>query len=222
MRQFGATLHRELLIAFRSGSELLNPLVFFVLVSVVFTLVFGNMLETRQVSGIPAVWTTALFANMLAIESLYRRDHDDGTLALVLINDQAMLPATTAKLVAHWVVTGLPISLLAPLLGLGYGLPSRTLFMLMATILIGTPSLTLIGSLGAALVVGLGRGGVLLTLLVLPLYIPVLLLGIGVCQQFHIHAEYMPQLVGLFAILTGSITAVPLAIGPILRVSQDQ
>lgn len=222
MRRFAATLKRDVLIAIRSGVEMLNPLAFFALTGVVFAIVFGSDLDTRQISGIPAVWTTALFANMLAMEGIFRRDYDDGTLAHLLIDKTATLPAICAKLGAHWLLTGLPIGVLAPIVGVGFGLPPETLAMLMATVLIGTPALTLIGAMGAALVVGLGRGGVLLTLLVLPLYVPVLLLGIGVCHQFHTGAAYTPQLVGLFAILTGTLTAVPLALGPILRVSQDR
>ncbi len=222
MMRFLATLQRDLLIALRAGVEMLNPLVFFLLTGVVFAIVFGNELDTRQISGIPAVWTTALFANMLALEGLFRRDHDDGTLAHMLIDRTSTSSSVCAKIGAHWLLTGLPIAALAPVVGLGFGLPPTTLVVLAATILIGTPPLTLIGSMGAALVVGLGRGGVLLTLLVLPLYIPVLLLGIGVCYQVHVGAEFTPQLIGLFAILTGTLTAIPLALGPILRVSQDR
>lgn len=222
MKRFLASLHRDLTIALRTGTEMLNPLMFLVLVGVIFALVLGNDLETRELTGIPVVWTTALFANMLALEGLFRREHEEGTLATILVSSESALPATLAKLVAHWLVTGLPISVIAPIIGLGFGLSFETLCMLSLTLLVGTPVLTLVGAIGAALVVGLGRGGVLLTLLVLPLFVPVLLLGIGVCQQFQFNAEYVPPFLGLLAILSGSITAIPISIAPILRFSQDQ
>lgn len=222
MRAFFATLHRDLLIAMRTGTEILNPLVFLVLVGLIFALVLGNDYSTRELTGVPVVWTTALFANMLALEGLFRREQEEGTLATILVASEIALPATVAKLVAHWLLTGFPISLIAPVIGLGFGLEFGTLCILSATLLIGTPVLTLVGAVGTALVVGLGRGGVLLTLLVLPLFVPVLLLGIGTCQQFQFSAEYVPPLLGLLAILSGAITAIPLSIAPILRFSQDQ
>lgn len=222
MKRFAAALHRDLLVALRTGSELLNPVMFLVLIGFIFALVLGNDLSTRELMGIPVVWTTALFANMLALEGLFRREHEDGTLATILIGNESALPVTVAKLVAHWLVTGLPISVIAPIIGLGFGLPFETLFMLSVTLLLGTPVLTLVGAIGAALVVGLGRGGVLLSLLVLPLFVPVLLLGIGACQQFQFNAEYVPPFLGLMAILSASITAIPISIAPILRFSQDQ
>ncbi|MCY3884241.1 MAG: heme exporter protein CcmB [Gammaproteobacteria bacterium] len=222
MKVFLATLRRDLLVAIRTGSETLNPLVFLVLVGVIFALVLGNDHAARELTGIPVVWTTALFANMLALEGLFRREQDEGTLATILVANESALPATVAKLIAHWLLTGLPISVLAPLIGLGFGLSFETLGILSGTLLIGTPILTLVGAIGAALVVGLGRGGVLLTLLVLPLFVPVLLLGIGTCQQFQFNAEYIPPLLGLLAILSGAITAIPISIAPILRFSQDQ
>lgn len=222
MRAFLATLHREVLIALRTGTEMLNPLVFLILVGTVFALVLGTNQSMREIAGIPVAWTTALFASMLALEGMFRREHEEGTLAVILVSNESALPATVAKLVAHWLMTGLPISVIAPLIGLGFGLRFETIYMLTATLLIGTPILTLLGGIGAALVVGLGRGGVLLSLLVLPLFLPVLLLGVGTCQQFQINAEYVPPLLGLLALLTGSITAIPISIAPILRFSQDQ
>ena len=221
MTQFAATLHRDLVVAIRSGSELLNPLAFFLLVSLIFALAFGQDLTTREMTGISAVWTTALFANMLAVEGLFRRDYEEGTLHFFLIQPTSTIPSVSAKLLAHWLLTGLPISLLAPLVGLGFGLSTSSLLMLTLTLLIGTPILTLIGGVGAALVVGLGRGGVLLTLLVMPLYIPVLLLGIGVCYLNQLNEPITSQLAGLVAILTGSLTIAPLITGPILRASFD-
>lgn len=222
MNVFLATLRRDLLIAMRTGSEMLNPIVFLVLVGVIFALVLGNDHATRELTGIPVVWTTALFANMLALEGMFRREQEEGTLATMLVASESALPASVAKLLAHWLLTGLPISVIAPVIGLGFGLSFETLCILSGTLLIGTPILTLVGSIGAALVVGLGRGGVLLTLLVLPLFVPVLLLGIGTCQQFQFNAEYVPPLLGLLAILSGAFTAIPLSIAPILRFSQDQ
>ena len=222
MTRFVAALQRDLLVALRTGTELLNPVMFLILVGLVFALALGNDLSMREQVGIPVVWTTALFANMLALEGLFRREHEDGTLATILVASELALPATVAKLVAHWIATGLPISVIAPIIGVGFGLPFQTLGMLSVTLLVGTPVLTLVGAIGAALVVGLGRGGVLLALLVLPLFVPVLLLGIGACQQFQFNAEYVPPFLGLLAILTGAITAIPISIAPILRFSQDQ
>ncbi len=222
MKPFTATLTRDVLIALRSRTEMLNPIAFFLLVTVMFALVFGRDLGTRHLVGIPAIWTTALFANMLALEGLFRREHDDGTLALMLIDNSVTLPSTVAKLIAHWLLTGMPICILAPVLGVAFGMSQSTLLMLAGTLVVGSMVFTLVGSVCGALIVGLQRGGVLLTLLVFPLYIPVMLLGIGTCQLHQAGEEYTSHLVGSLAILAGCITAIPLAIGPVLRASQDQ
>ena len=168
-------LQRDLTLSFRNRAEFVNPLLFFILVITLFPLAIGAeaALLSRIAPGI--IWVAALLAVMLSLDSIFRSDFDDGSLEQLLLSAHPMPVLVLAKVTAHWFVTGLPLLLISPLLVMMLGMPSEVLGTLLLTILISTPILSLIGSIGAALTVGLPKGGMILSLLILPLYVPVLI-----------------------------------------------
>lgn len=217
MTRFWAQLRREMLLAARAPAEAANPLVFFAL-CVLFLGVGTDFGGDREL-GHGAIWVLALFANVLAADGLFARDHDDGTLELTLIHGRPLLPVVFAKLAAHWLLCGLPVVLLSPgaafvFLDSVAGAP-----VLLASLLLGTPILALIGAVGAALTVGVGRSGVLLAVLVAPLQLPVLIFGVGAASGVDAWGDFA-RLV-LAAMLAAALTVAPFAIGKALAISQE-
>jgi heme exporter protein B len=172
---FFAIIRRDLVLALRRRSEIANPLLFFILVITLFPLGIGAQpnLLTSIAPGI--IWVSALLASMLSLDSLFRSDFDDGSLEQILLSPHPASILVLGKIIAHWLVTGLPLLLISPLLAVFLGLPNQSIAVLLLTLLLGTPVLSLIGAIGVALTVGLRRGGMILSLLVLPLYVPVLI-----------------------------------------------
>lgn len=195
-RAFVAIIRRDLILALRRRAELINPLLFFVLVITLFPLGIGVQPHLLQTIAPGIIWVSALLAAMLSLDSLFRSDFDDGSLEQILLSAHPTSILILGKITAHWLVTGLPLLLIAPLLAIFLGMPTRVLDILLLTLLLGTPILSLIGAIGVALTVGLRRGGMILSLLVLPLYIPVLIFasnaiamassGLAVNAQIHI------------------------------------
>jgi heme exporter protein B len=219
---FWGQFRRELTAAQRSLQEALNPLVFLFLAITLFALGVGVEPEIlgRYAPGI--VWVLVLLSNLLALEGLFRRDYDDGTLEqLVLLGRPQFLPVL-AKVAAQWCVSGLAMAALAPLAALLLFLPAEAVPMIMLTLLVGSPALTLFGAVGAALTVGLRRGGVLLALLTLPLYVPTLIFGAGAASLAIAGADVRPQIFMLMAISMLSITIAPFAVQAALRISLEQ
>lgn len=169
-------LRRELKIAFRNGAEIINPLWFFLIVITLFPLSIGPepQLLARIAPGV--VWVAALLAALLSLERLFKDDYLDGTLEQLMLTPSPLALTVLAKVLAHWLVTGLPLLILSPLVALLLSFDMATWWAVALTLLLGTPTLSFIGSIGVALTVGLRKGGVLLSLLVLPLYIPILIL----------------------------------------------
>ena len=219
--RFWALYRRELLIEFRSGVESFIPIIFFLLVVGTFTFTLRSFIVDDTRVLVSVIWITTLFTSVLSLDKLFKRDHEDGTLAIAVLHSDAITATVVTKLVAHWSVTGIPITFLSPAVGLITGMQFDHALMLGFTLLIGTPTITMLGALVTALLVGLGRGGELLTVLILPLYIPILLFGISVCHLHIEGASYTSELLWCFALLTGSTTAIPLALGPVLKMSQD-
>ena len=220
-RAFFALLQRDLLLAYRHRNELLNPLFFFVLVVMLFPLGTSpdkNLLITMA-PGV--IWVAALLASMLALDSLFRADFEDGTLEQLLISPHPLPLLVLAKILAHWLVTGLPMILLAPLLALFMYLPGDGLGVLMLTLALGTPVLSLVGAIGMALTVGLRRGGMLLALLVLPLYIPVLIFSANAVAAHLSAMAITGQLYFLAAMLVLALTLAPMAVAAALRISLE-
>jgi heme exporter protein B len=176
---FVAVLRRDLMLALRRRSDVLTTFFFFVIVVSLFPLGVGT--QSSMLRGIApgVVWVAALLASLLALVRLFASDFEDGTLEQLALSPQPLVLLVVAKVLAHWLVSGLPLVLVAPLLGLQFDLPARALGILMLTLLLGTPCLSLIGAIGAALTLGVRGAGGLLALLVMPLYIPVLIFGAG-------------------------------------------
>jgi heme exporter protein B len=182
-RAFLAIIRRDLVLAFRRRAEMINPLLFFILVITLFPLGIGAQPNLLQAIAPGVIWVAALLAAMLSLDSLFRSDFDDGSLEQMLLSPHPASLLVLAKVIAHWLVTGLPLLLVAPLLAVFLGLPNHALGVLLLTLLLGTPVLSLIGAIGVALTVGLRRGGMILSLLVLPLYVPVLIFAGNAVQM---------------------------------------
>lgn len=174
-KAFMAVIRRDLLLAFRNCAEMVNPILFFVLIAMLFPLGVGAEANLLQAIAPGIIWVSALLAAMLSLDKLFRTDMEDGSLEQFLLSPHPLSVLILAKVVAHWLVTGLPLLLASPLLAVFFDLSPEATRILMLTLLLGTPVLSLIGAIGVALTVGLRSGGVLLSLLVLPLYIPVLI-----------------------------------------------
>lgn len=210
---------RDLLLAFRRRSDVATTLFFFVIVSSLFPLGIGP--EPAVLSSIaPGVlWVAALLACMLSLTRLFCTDYNDGSLEQMLLTPQPLVLLVTAKIVAHWVVCGLPVVLLAPVIGLQYALPKDALLILTFSLLLGTPALSLIGAIGAALTLGVRGSGLLIALLVLPLYIPVLIFGAGAvaATQHGMSAQAHLSLLAAFSLV--ALVLSPLATAAALRIS---
>ncbi len=218
---FRTIVGRDLLLAMRRRSDVFTTLFFFVIVVSLFPLGIGPELNTLRLIAPGVFWVAALLASMLALEKLFFVDFQDGALEQMLLAPQPLAVLVLGKVLAHWLVTGLPLVLLSPLLGLQYDLASSTIAMLMLTLLIGTPALSLIGSIGAALTLGIRGGGVLVSLLVLPLYIPILIFGAGAVEAEVSGLGGSGHLSMLGAILLLSGLAAPLATAAALRISAE-
>ena len=212
-------IQRELLIAFRRQADIFNPLWFFIIVITLFPLSIGpepNLLA-RIASGI--VWVAALLSALLSLERLFRDDFQDGALEQLMLMPLPLPLVVISKVIAHWMLTGLPLILISPLLAILLSLDFNSWLAVVATLLVGTPTLSFIGAIGVALTVGLQKGGVLLSLLVLPLYIPILIFATSAIDAASLGMAYKGQLAILGAMLVGSITLTPFAIASALRVS---
>jgi len=216
---FTKILRRELKIAFRNSAEIINPLWFFIIVITLFPLGLGPepQLLARIAPGI--VWVAALLASLLSLERLFRDDYLDGTLEQLLLLPTPLSLTVLGKVCAHWVVTGLPLLILSPVIALLLSLDFNTWKAVSLTLLLGTPTLSFIGAIGVALTVGLRKGGVLLSLLVLPLYIPVLIFATGAIDAASMSMPIGGYLAILGAMLAGSATLTPFATAAALRVS---
>ncbi|UBH29205.1 heme exporter protein CcmB [Aeromonas enteropelogenes] len=212
-------IHRELLIALRQRSDILNPIWFFLIVITLFPLGIGPepKLLARIAPGI--IWVAALLAAMLSLERLFRDDFSDGSLEQMMLMPHPLGLLALAKVVAHWLLTGLPLLLISPLLAILLSLDMNTYLVVVATLALGTPVLSLLGAVGVALTVGLRKGGVLLSLLILPLYIPVLIFATSAIDAAGMSLPYGGQLAILAAMLVGALTLTPLAVSAALRVS---
>lgn len=214
-----ATLIRDVTLLLRRRGEILNPLVFFALVITLFPIAISPDPELLAVIAPGLLWVVALLAALLSLDSLFRSDYDDGSLEQLLLAPQPLAALGLAKVVVHWLLTGLPLALMAPLLGIMLALPVGSYAVLALSLALGSASLSLIGAIGAALTVGLARGGVLLSLLVLPLYIPVLIFGAGAVQAAIVGEGVSAHLAILGALLAASLMLAPWAIAASLRIS---
>ena len=217
MTAFGLLVQRDLRLALRQGGDAAMVVGFFVLATILFPFGVGPepQLLARIATGI--VWVTALLAALLSLERLFQADWEDGSLEALALMPLPLEAQVLAKCLAHWLVTGLPLAAAAPLLALLLQLDAAGYPVLLASLLLGTPTLSLIGAVGAALSLGARRGGVLLSLLVLPLYIPVLIFGVGATEASIGGFGVGSHLLLLGALLAGALPLAPLAAAAALR-----
>jgi heme exporter protein B len=216
---FSLLLIREARLLIRRPAELANPLVFFAIVIALFPLAVGPQTELLKTLSPGLLWVAALLAVLLSLDGLFRSDFEDGSLEQWVLSSHPLPLLALTKVLAHWLFSGLALVLLAPLLALMLGLPARCLPVLLLSLLLGTPVLSLLGAIGAALTVGLKRGGLLLALLILPLYIPVLILGSGALQADLQGLPTLGHLLWMASLTALTITLSPFAIAAGLSIS---
>jgi len=210
VRRFLGLVGRDLRLSLRAGTDAVVALMFFVVTVLLFP--FGVGPEPQILARIAAgvIWVAALLAALLSLERLFANDHDDGTLDLLALGPLPLEAVVTAKVLAHWLVTGVPLILAAPVLAAMLGLPAAGFGALVASLAIGTPALSLIGAVGAALTLGARRGGVLVALLILPLFVPVLIFAVSAIEAAVFGLPVGPHLARL-----GAVLALALPVGPI-------
>jgi heme exporter protein B len=216
-----AVLRREIALGLRQKGEVLTPLMFFMVIASLFPLGVGaeSKLLLRMAPGV--LWVSALLAAMLSLQRMFATDYADGSLEQMALSPTPLALLVLSKAIAHFLLSGLPLVLMAPVLGLQFGLDSRALGILMVSLLLGTPSLSLIGSIGAALTLGVRGAGVLLSLLILPLYIPILIFGAGAVEADAAGLGIGGHLSLLAAMLVLSLFFSPMATAAALRISLE-
>lgn len=216
---FTAIIRRDLVLAMRRRSEIANPVLFFILVITLFPLGIGAQPKLLQAIAPGIIWVSALLATMLSLDSLFRSDFDDGSLEQILLSPYPTSILVLGKITAHWLTTGLPLLIVAPLLAIFLGMPNRSLSVLLLTLLLGTPILSLIGAVGVALTVGLRRGGMILSLLVLPLYVPVLIFASNAVEMASSGLSVTAQINILISILLMALVLAPWPTAAALKMS---
>ncbi len=212
-------LNRELRLLCRQPGDVVNPLAFFSVVVALFPLALGAQSQFLQQAAPGLVWVAALLAMLLSLDGLFRADFEDGSLEQWMLSSHSMLVLVLVKVTAHWICSGLAMVVVAPLLALMLGLPAHCFGALLFSLLLGTPVLILLGAVGAALTVGLRRGGLLLGLLILPLYVPVLILGSGALQAALQGLPVAGYLLWLSCLAALALTLAPFAIAAALSIS---
>ena len=214
-------LFRDLLLAMRRRADVFTALLFFVIVVSLFPLGLGPEPNLLRTIAPGVIWVAALLASMLSLTRMFSADHADGTLEQMLLSSSPLGVIVVAKVIAHWLVAGLPLVLIAPVLALQFDLHQSLLWVLTLSLLIGTPVLSLIGAIGAALTLGVRGGGILLSLLVLPLYVPVLIIGAGTVDIASAGLSAQAHFLVLGAFLVVAAVFAPWAIAAALRISAE-
>lgn len=216
-----AIIRRDLLLAMRRKSEVLTALFFFIIVASLFPLGIGPETALLRKIAPGVIWVAALLATMLGLARLFAPDHADGTLEQMVLSPTPLGLLITGKIAAHWITTGLPLVLLAPVLGIQFDLDGGALAVMVVALLLGTPLLSLIGAIGAALTLGVRGGGVLLSLLVLPLYVPALIFGAGAVEAHISGLGAGGHLSLLAALLALAVFFAPWATTAALRIALE-
>lgn len=212
-------IHRELALLARQKADWLNPLLFFIIVLTLFPLGVGPEPNQLRIMAPGIVWIAALLSVLLASERLFRDDFRNGVIEQLVANRQALMPFVLAKIFTNWLSTGVPLVLLSPVVAMLLGVESAAFIAMMLTLLLGTPLLSLLSVLGAALTMAADKGGILLALLILPLYIPLLIFASAAIEAASMGLPYSGQLAILVAMLLLSFALVPLAIASALRIN---
>ena len=221
MNIFTKTLTRDLKMSLRNPSSFLNPLLFFVIAISLFPLAISPESHTLSNIAPGIVWVVCMLSVLLSLNALFHYDYDNGVLEQMVISHYSLPLILLAKTIAHWLLTGLPIILLSPLLGMTLFLDAKSIYVLMLTLLLATPSLSLIGAIGASLIVGIKNSGMLLSLLILPLYIPILIFATSAVSQSQFNLPINGQLYFLASILIISLMTSPFVSALSLKTSLD-
>ena len=216
---FKATLKRDLLIAYKRKNDMINPFMFFLIVASLFPIGISPDPDRLAEIATGVLWISALLASLLAMDNLFRSDYEDGSLEQLLLSPHPLYFLVLAKNISHWLVSGLPVALVSPLIAYMLNLPSESYFTLFITLLIGTPVLSLLGSIGVALTVGLGSRGLILAVIILPMSAPILIAGTLTVEQTLNGAPLAGYLAILGAMLFGSVSFAPVASAAALRLS---
>ena len=219
---FKAVLRRDMTIALRQRSDIVNPLLFFIMVAIMMPM--GLSPEAKSLSTLAPglIWIIALLAMLLSLDGLFRSDYEDGALEQLILSPQPLYFIVLIKILVHWLTTGLPLTLMAPLLGLLLFLPTEGFLPMVLSLLMGTANLSLVGAIGAALTVSLRTGGILLSLIVIPFYIPVLVFGVAAIVSAIGGDSTEVPMAALGALLAIAIALAPLAISGALKMSIQQ
>lgn len=212
-------LRRDLILAFRRRAEMINPLLFFILVTALFPLGIGADPALLKAVAPGVIWVAALLAALLSLDGVFRSDFEDGSLEQFLLSAHPVSILVLAKVLAHWLITGLPLLIVAPLLAILLNLSGTATAVLIITLALGTPVLSLIGAVGVALTVGLRKGGMILSLLVLPLYVPVLIFAANAVETAAADLPVMAHVSFLSALLVLALSLSPIATAAALRIS---
>ncbi len=218
---FWIALRRDLAVAMQSKGELAQALAFMAIVVSLFPLAVGPEAQLLKRIAPGVVWVAALLAGLLTLPRMFASDYQDGTLEQVLLSPYPLPVLCAGKALAHWLTTGLPLTMLAPLLGLQYGLGADELGVLVVSLMLGTPVLSMLGAIGGALTLGVRGGSILMALLILPLFVPVLIFGAGAVEQVMSGQDPAANLSLLGAGLLASLVLTPMAIAAALRISLD-
>jgi heme exporter protein B len=216
-----AVFLKDLALAYRQRAELMQPLMFFVLVITLFPLAIGPNLETLQRIGGGVIWVAAILSLLLGMERMFRDDFADGSLEQYILSPTPLYMIVVVKVLAHWLMHIVPLFLISPLLAVFLNLTMDMYVALMLTLLLGTPLISFVGAIGVALTVGLHRGGVLLALLLIPIFIPLLIFATSAIESASMLLPYHPQLAIIAALLLFSVALSPMAIAYSLKVSQN-
>ncbi len=214
-------IRRDLVLAMRRRADVLTTLIFFVIVVSLFPLGVGPEMDMLRKMAPGVVWVAALLASMLSLGRMFSADYLDGTLEQMMLVPQSLSVLVLAKILAHWMVSGLPLVIMAPVLGLQFDMSAQALWVLIAALLLGTPILSMIGAVGAALTLGLRGGGALVSLLVLPLCIPVLVFGAGAVEAVVSGTNVSSHLSLLGALLVMALAFTPWVTALALRISME-
>ena len=222
LNAFYHLLIRDLRLALRNRHELANPLIFFVLVVSLFPLAVTPTSEALRAMAPGVIWVSALLAVLLSLDRLFKQDYEDGSLDQLMLSPNPLMILVLAKVLAHWLLTGLPLVIIAPLLGLFMSLPASAVEVLIYSLLLGTPVLSLVGAIGVSLTVSVNQGGVLLSLIILPLYIPILIFGANAVDVAADGLSVRGQLLFLAAVLALALSLAPLATSVALRITASR
>lgn len=214
---FLTLVRRDLSLSFRQGLDSMMVVTFFIIAVVLFPFGVGPEPNTLARIAPGTIWVAALLASMLSLERLFQTDYEDGSLELLSLAPVPLEITVLAKVTSHWLTTGLPLIVTAPLLAVLMQLPAEGYLVMIVALVLGTPALSLIGAVGAALILGSRRGGVLLSLLVLPLYIPVLIFGVSAIDAAIVDMAVRPHLLILGAMFVGALALTPWASAAALR-----